>query len=57
MNERKIIENLNYALSLLKQSGQEHNEITDNLSDTIDGLENVWGGKLQVQDDEEKEES
>lgn len=57
MNERKIIENLNYALDLLKQSGQTHNEITDNLSDTIDALENRWSDKLQVQDNEEKEES
>ena len=57
MNERKIIENLNYALDLLKQSGQKHNEITDNLSETIDALESRWSDKLRVQDNEEKEES
>lgn len=57
MNERKIIENLNYALDLLKQSGQTHNEITDNLSDTVDELENRWADKLRVQDNEEEEES
>lgn len=55
MNERKIIENLNYALDLLQD--KTPNEIIDNLSDTIDELENRWADKLRVQDYEEKEES
>ena len=50
MNEKKIVENLNYAHSLLCTTGEQENEITENLHDTIRELETKWKKELAIQD-------
>ena len=54
MNKRKIIENLNYAHSLLCTIGEQENEITENLHDTIRELEYKWKKELAIQDAKEE---
>ncbi|QHJ85068.1 MAG: hypothetical protein [Bacteriophage sp.] len=55
MKERKMIENMNYGVSLLVQLGEADNEITENLQETIDFLEEEWQDDLIAQDEEEEE--
>lgn len=50
MNERKIIEVMNYAYSLLCNVGEKDNEITEDLNDAVKELEKKWEDKVKIQD-------